>query len=93
LFEDDKFDYVSFFGSIMSFKLAGTQDSYLAYSIFESLADFSINIINQIKVNLKLKNNITFLGNMFENSIVLSRVLSKLGANKPYLSNIIAFDE
>jgi len=91
-FEDEKFDYVSLLGSLMSFKLAGVENHYLAYSFFEGLGDFSINIANQLKNKFKIK-EITFFGEMLSNNVLYSRILSKSGLNSPYFAQLIAFDE
>jgi hypothetical protein len=91
-FDKNGFDYVSFFGSIMSFKLAGTEDSYLAYSIFEAFGDMTIETLNQLKKKFKI-DNIVMMGSMFENSILYSRILSKYQLAKPFFSKQFALDD
>lgn len=86
------FDYVSFIGSIMSFKLAHTDEHYLAYSIFEALGDMTINTLNQLKTKFK-KDNFVIMGNMFENSVLYSRILSKFQLSNPYFSKEFALDD
>jgi hypothetical protein len=89
---DDGFDYNSFIGSIISFKLAGVETHYLAYSIFEALADMAISTLNQLKEKFKLE-NIIMMGDMFSNSVLYSRILSKYQLSNPYFSKSIALDE
>ena len=91
-FNDDGFDFVSFFGSIMSFKLADVEDSYLAYSIFEAFGDMTIETLNQLKKKFKIE-NIIMMGDMFENSVLYSRILSKYQMNNPYFSHTFALDD
>ncbi len=86
------FDYVSFIGSIISFRLAGAETHFIAYSIFEALADMSISTLNQLKTKFKI-DNIVMMGDMFENSILYSRILSKYQLAKPYFPKAIALDE
>jgi len=90
-FTIDGFDYESFLGSIISFKLAGVDNHYLAYSIFEAYGDMTISILNQLKTKLKI-DNFVMMGDMFENSILYSRILSKFQLSNPYFSKSIAFD-
>lgn len=88
---DEGFDYYSFIGSIISFKLAGVDTHYLAYSIFEALADMAINTLNQLKDKFKL-DNIIMMGDMFSNSVLYSRILSKYQLSNPYFAKAIALD-
>jgi len=91
-FNEDGFDYSGFIGSIISFKLAGVEEHYLAYSIFEALADMSITTLNQLKEKFKIQ-NILMMGDMFENSVLYSRILSKFQLSNPYFSKDIALNE
>ncbi len=86
------FDYVSLVGSVMSFKLAETDEHYLAYSIFEAFGDLAISTLNQLKTKFKIHNFI-MLGDMFDNSVLYSRILSKFGMQKPYFSKSYALDD
>lgn len=90
-YEDDGFDYISFIGSIMSFKLAGTEEHYLAYSIFEALGDMSISTLGQLKTRFKI-DKFVMMGDMFENTVLYSRILSKFQLNNPYFSKGFALD-
>jgi hypothetical protein len=88
-FSSDGFDFESFIGSIISFKLAGVDMHYLAYSIFESLADMTILVLNQLKKEFNIDKFI-MMGDMFSNSVLYSRVLSKFQLSNPYFSKAIA---
>jgi len=91
-FSEQGFDYVSFLGSIMSFKLANTEEHYLAYSIFEALGDMAIQTLLQLKIRFKTE-PIVMMGDMFENSVLYSRILSKFATSNPYFSKGFALDE
>jgi hydrogenase maturation factor HypF (carbamoyltransferase family) len=91
-FNEDGFDYSDFIGSIISFKLADVEEHYLAYSIFEALADMSITTLNQLKDKFKIQ-NFVMMGDMFENSILYSRILSKFQLSNPYFSKNFALDD
>jgi len=91
-FSADGFDYVSFIGSIMSFKLADTDEHYLAYSIFEALGDMAISTLGQLKTKFKI-DKFVMMGDMFENTVLYSRILSKFQLNNPYFSKGFAIDD
>jgi hypothetical protein len=91
-FKAQGFDYEAFIGSIMSFKLAGVEEHYLAYSIFEAFADMIISTLNQLKIKHKA-DNFVMLGDMFENAVLYSRILSKFQLSNPYFSKAIALDD
>ena len=91
-FKSEGFNYEAFFGSIMSFKLANTEKHYLAYSIFEAFGDMIIATLNQLKTKYKSQNFI-MMGDMFENAILYSRILSKFQLSNPYFARSIALDD
>lgn len=91
-FNEAGIDYPSLLGSIISFKLAGTDANYLAYSIMESFADMTISNLNQLKNKFKI-DNFVMLGDMFQNSVMYSRILSKFQLSNPYFSSSIALDD
>jgi len=91
-FKEGGFDYSSLIGSVISFKLADVDTHYLAYSIFEAYGDMTISTLNQLKTKFKIT-NFVMMGDMFENSIVYSRILSKFQLSHPFFSKSIAFDE
>lgn len=90
-FSDDGFSYGDLVGSIMSFRLAGVDTHYLAYSIFEAFGDMAINTLNQLKTKFKYS-DFVMMGDMFENSVLYSRILSKFQLSNPYFSKSIALD-
>jgi len=91
-FKDGGFDYSSLIGSVISFKLADVDTHYLAYSVFEAYGDMVISTLNQLKTKFKI-NNFVMMGDMFENSILYSRILSKFQLSNPHFSKSIAFDD
>ncbi len=91
-FSEDGFDYASFVGSVMSFKLAGTDGHYLAYSIFEAFGDMGISVLNQLKSKFKIE-NFVMMGSMFENTVLYSRIISKFQLSNPYFSKVFALDD
>ncbi|MDC0932625.1 hydrogenase [Arcobacteraceae bacterium] len=91
-FKDSGFDYSSLLGSVISFKIADVDTHYLAYSVFEAYGDMIISTLNQLKTKFKI-DNFVMMGDMFENSIIYSRILSKFQLSKPFFSKDIAFDE
>ncbi|MDX9744180.1 MAG: hypothetical protein RBT59_10205 [Arcobacteraceae bacterium] len=90
-FTDGGMDYGAFLSTMMSFKLADTPNAYLAYSVFESLADMIISILHQLNTTFKNEHFI-MMGNMFENSVVYSRILSKFSLSNPYFSKEIGIN-
>ena len=91
-FGENGVDYSSLVGSVMSFVLAGAETHYIAYSIFEAYGDMSINTLNQLKKKFKI-DNIVMMGDMFENSVLYSRILSKYQLAKPFFSKKFAIGE
>ena len=91
-FKDAGFDYSSLLGSVISFKLADVDTHYLAYSVFEAYGDMVITTLNQLKTKFKI-DNIVMMGDMFDNSIIYSRILSKYQLSNPFFSKDIAFDD
>lgn len=90
-FTADGFDYGSFIGSVMSFKLAEVEKHYLAYSIFEAIGDMAISILNQLKTEFKIE-NFVMAGDLFENSVLYSRILSKFQLSNPYFPKSFGLD-
>jgi len=91
-FTDDGFDYSLLLGSVISFRLADVDTHYLAYSVFEAYGDMTIATLNQLKKKFKI-DNFVMMGDMFENSIIYSRILSKFQLSNPFFSKDIAFDD
>ena len=74
---ENRFDYESFFASLMSYRLAGVDSVLLAYSIFESLGEFLSGSIKEVG----LKTGVTeFLiaGPYIANSAFFSRFVKNL---------------
>ncbi len=78
---DDKnyLDYRRIIQSTMSYKMAGVENSLLAYSFYESLCDFISDNISEIQNEINAK-DIILCGDMFANSILLSKVKKKLNS-------------
>ena len=74
-------DYRRVIQSAMSYKMAGVEDTMITYSIFESLSDFINDNVSKINEELKAK-DIVLCGNMFANSILLSKVKKSLKASR-----------
>jgi len=91
-FTDDGFDYPALVGSVMSFRLASTEPHYLAYSIFEAFGDMAVSVLGQLKRKTKIERFVLF-GDMFENTVLFSRILSKFQISTPYFPKAIALDE
>ena len=91
-YNNENVDYNALLGSVISFKLAGADDYYIAYSIFEAFGDTAISTLNQLKSQFSIK-NIIMMGDMFANSVLYSRILSKYQISKPYFSKNIALDD
>ncbi|WP_292663200.1 hydrogenase [Nitratifractor sp.] len=90
-FKEGDFDYAAMIGSIMSFRLAGTDPHYLAYSIFEAYGDMVVSVLGQLKRQFKI-DSFLLMGDLFANSVLFSRILSKFQISQPYFSNRIALD-
>jgi hypothetical protein len=91
-YSTEGFDYTSFLSSIMSFRLAGAEIHYIVYSIFEAYGDMAITILNQLKSKFNLE-HFVMMGDMFGNSVLYSRILSKFQLSNPYFSKAIALSE
>ncbi len=91
-FDENGFSYENFIGSVISFKLAGAENHYIAYSIFEAYGDMVITTLTQLKTKFKI-DNLVMMGDMFQNSVLYSRILSKFQLNNPYFSKSIALDD
>lgn len=74
-------DYRKIVQSIMSYKMADVDNRMLAYSFFESLSDLIKNNINDISKEINTK-DVILCGDMFDNSILLSKVYD--GLNKTF---------
>jgi len=70
-------DYRRIIQSSMSYKMAGVEDTMIAYSFYESLVDFISENIEEINKELKAV-DLILCGNMFANSILLAKINKKL---------------
>ncbi|WP_200763057.1 hypothetical protein [Nitrosophilus alvini] len=91
-FREGKFDYSSFFASIMSYKLADIDELLLCYSIFESLGDFIASVVNEIREKTKAK-NVVLSGKYIANQVFFSRFSTKLTFAKPLINREFPCDE
>jgi hypothetical protein len=91
-FKEGAFDYRAFLNSIISFKLAGTPQHLLAYSVFEALGDMAITVMLQLKEKFGVK-NFVMMGDLFENSVLYSRIINKFQLHNPYFSRSFALDD
>jgi hypothetical protein len=91
-FNENGFDYMAFLASVMSFRIAEENTAYLAYSIFEAFADMAMNTLSQLKQKFLTEHFVLF-GDMFANSVLLSRILSKFQTQNPYFSKQFALDD
>merc|ERR1711879_451564 len=66
-------DYRRVIQSTMSYKMADVEDTMLAYSFYESLADFIKDNVSNINAELKAS-ELILCGNVFANSILLSKI-------------------
>ena len=73
-------DYRKVVASLMSYKMAGVDNNTLVYSFYESLSEFICNYANEIATKIKAK-DIVLCGNMFANSILLSKTNKTLSKN------------
>lgn len=70
-------DYRRIIQSTMSYKMAGVEETLLAYSFYESLCDFIADKVTDIQTDFKAK-DIVLCGDMFANTILLSKLNKKL---------------
>ncbi len=74
------YDPVATISSVMSFTLAGVEKETICYGIFDSLADFLINIIRDVNINYNVK-DIGIIGNLFVNKIFFNKITKKIPQN------------
>ena len=65
-------DYRRVVQSMMAYKMADVDNVTLVYSFYESLSEFICNYVNEIAKEISAK-DVVFCGNMFANSILLSK--------------------
>ncbi len=77
-------DYRKVVQSIMSYKIAGVENNMLAFSVFESLSEFIVDQVMKINSELKCR-DVILCGDMFANSILLSKTQKELKTLKVLL--------
>ncbi|NVJ53663.1 MAG: hypothetical protein HWD90_08195 [Campylobacteraceae bacterium] len=70
-------DYRRIIQSTLSYKMADVENTLLAYSFYESLCDFISDNVTEIQSDFNAK-DIILCGDMFANSILLSKLNKKL---------------
>jgi hydrogenase maturation factor HypF (carbamoyltransferase family) len=65
-------DYRRIVQSIMSYKMAGVENTLLAFSFYESLSEFIVDYAAKMKDEIK-SSDIVLCGDMFANSILASK--------------------
>ncbi len=70
-------DYRRIIQSIMSYKMAGVEDTMLAFSFYESLSSFIKDNVEKINSELKAK-DLILCGDLFGNSILLSKIKKEI---------------
>lgn len=74
------YDQLSTISSAMSFALAGVENEMICYGIFDSLADFVINIIRDTNINHNIK-DVGIIGNLFINKIFFNKITTRFPQN------------
>lgn len=77
-------DYRRTVQSIMSYKMADVDNGTLAYSFYESLSEFICNYVDEVAKEIKAK-DVVMTGNMFSNSILLSKTHKNLSKNYNFI--------
>ena len=74
------YDPLSTISSVMSFTLAGVENEMICYGVFDSLADFFINIIRDVNINHNIK-DVGIIGNLFINKIFFNKITKRFPQN------------
>ncbi len=82
---DNRFDYVAFLASIISYQLAGVSTSIISYSIFESFGDYFSELIGELKDKTKAT-EIILCGTHFSNQSLFSRMQRNLKMTPPHMN-------
>jgi len=75
--KDSKFDYAALLASIMSYKIAGVENSLICYSLYESFGDYIGEIVPQIAQKVDTK-DVAISGVAFANQPLFARVKRNL---------------
>lgn len=90
-FTNSGFDIVSLIGSILSYKLAGVEDKIIAFSLFESVADFGLHLLSELKTRYEIE-NFVFFGDIFTNQVFFSRIEKNGSYLNPKISTTFKLD-
>jgi len=82
---NNKFNYTALVASIISYTLAGVNDTILAYSFFESFGDYFSDIMFQIQSKTKAEHFI-ICGESFGNQSLFSRIERNFKQNPPKMN-------
>ncbi len=77
-YSEGSFDYDSLVASLMSFRLAGVENSLLCYSLFESLADMFVDTLTHLHQRFKCTDFI-LMGELAANPAFADRVAKRAG--------------
>lgn len=83
--KDNRFDYVAFLASIISYQLADVNSVILTYSIFESFGDYFSEIIAELQSKTKAE-EIILCGANFANQSLFSRMQRNLKMTPPKMN-------
>jgi acylphosphatase len=79
-----KIDLVYLISSIISYKIAGSEASLIAFSYYESFIDILLSIADE--ANKKSKQDLVMIGNLLQNSVLYSRIEKKMSHFNPKIS-------
>jgi hypothetical protein len=85
---DNRFDNYAFLASIMSYRIAGTDKSLIAFSIFESFGDYISDILTKLLLKTK-SNSVTITGEAFANQALFGKVEKALARREILLSKYL----
>ncbi len=81
---DTRFHPDVFLSSIISYRMAGVEPVMLAYSIFESLGDYFVDILSQLQAKSKAE-HVILCGRDIAQSSLYSRIVQKMKVPPPLL--------
>ncbi|BBG66389.1 [NiFe] hydrogenase metallocenter assembly protein HypF [Hydrogenimonas sp.] len=84
--KNSRFDPYTFLSSLISYRLGGAESELLAYSAFESLADYISETLGELKVRSKAEHTV-LCGRAFGSQSLFSRVRKSLEKDR-FLMNI-----
>lgn len=90
-FANNSFDVVSLLGSILSYKLAGVEDKIIAFSLYESIADFALHLLGELKSKHQV-NDFVLFGDLLANQVFFSRIDKNGAGLAPKISTTFSID-